>query len=116
MNFLDLYFDITNKEFNYEHSRNIDVLLLKEDDSFIQVEITNDGNSIKILTHSTEDWLFHLDDKILIDELYSIIKDNYSKENWLFILIQVIFDLTYIKDYPSIKKFIKEHIYDSKIY
>jgi hypothetical protein len=115
MNFLDLYFDITNKEFNYEHSRNNNILLLKEDDSFIKVEFTNDGQSITIITHSEEDWLFHLDDKIIIDEIYSTIKDNFLQENWLFILIQVIFDLTYIKDYPNIKKFIKDHIYNSKL-
>ena len=115
MNFLDLYFDITNKEFNYENTRNINVLLLKEDDSFIKIEFTNDGQVITIITHSDEDWLFHLDDKRLIDEVYSIIKDNYSKENWLFILNQIIFDLTYIKDYPSIKLFIKDHIYNSEI-
>ena len=89
--------------------------MLKEDDSFIQIEFTDDGQLITIITHSEEDWLFHLDDKILIDEIYSTIKINYSQENWLFILIQIIFDLTYIKDYSTITKFIKKHIYSSNI-
>lgn len=115
MNFLDLYFDKTNKEFDYSHSRINNIILLKEDDSLIQIEFTNDGQSIIIITHSQEDWLYHLDDKLLIDEIYSTIITNYSQENWLFILIQIIFDLTYIKDYPSIKKFIKEHIYQEEL-
>ena len=91
------------------------MLLLKEDDSFIQIDFSYDGGQIIIISHTAEDWLFHLDDKLLITELWNTIKNNYLQKNWLFILIQVIFDLTYIKDYSSIKKFIKDHIYQEEL-
>ena len=115
MSFLDLYFDKTNREFDNDHIKNDNVVLLKEDDSFIQIEFTYNGEQIIIISHSTEDWLFHLDDNLLITELWNTIKNNYLQQNWLFILIQVIFDLTYIKDYPNIEKFIKGHIYQEKL-
>jgi hypothetical protein len=115
MSFLDLYFDKTNGEFDNEHIKNNNVVLLKEDDSFIQIEFTYNGEQIIIISHSPEDWLFHLDDKLFITELWNTIKSNYLQKDWLFILIQVIFDLTYIKDYPSIEKFIKCHIYQEEL-
>ena len=115
MSFLDLYFDKTNEEFDNEYIKNNNVVLLKEDDSIIQIEFTYNGEQITIISHSPEDWLFHLDDKLLITELWNTIKQNYLQKDWLFILIQVIFDLTYIKDYPSIKKFIKDHIYQEEL-
>ena len=112
MTFLDLYFDETNEEFDFIHSRIKNLVTLKEDDSFIKLEFNDDGTQINILEFSQEDYMCYLSDAYLLNELYCIIKNNFSTENWLFILIQVIFDLTYLKDYPSIKKFIMDHIYD----
>jgi hypothetical protein len=111
MSFLDLYFNETNDEFDNIHSRNNNTIYLLEDDSYIKLEFSNDGNNFIILEHSTEEFMYFLDDKYLIEELYNIIKNNYTTENWLFILFQVIFDLTYIRDYSSLTKFIKNHIY-----
>lgn len=115
MNFLDLYFDKTNCEFDLVHNRNDDTVLLKEDDSYIKIKFSNDGQTFKIISHSNEDFLCYLEDEYLMKEIYSTIKENYSVENWLFILIQVIFDLTYMKDYPNIQKFIKGHIYQEEL-
>jgi hypothetical protein len=111
MSFLDLYFDETNEEFNNLHSRNKNLVLLAEDDSYIKLEFSDCGENINILEHSAEDFMCHLNDKYLVNELYSVIKMNFTKENWLFILIQVIFDLSFINQYPNLKKFIKDHIY-----
>ena len=115
MNFLDLYFDKTNEEFDFAHLRNNDILLLKEDDSYIQLQFFNQGYEYKILSHSNEDFLCYLDDEYLMNELYLTIRENYSQKNWLFILIQVIFDLTWIGDYSSIKKFIKDNVYKEEL-
>ena len=115
MNFLDLYFDKTNYEFDSVHNRNNDIILLVEDESYIQIKFANDGQTFKIISHSNEDFLCYLEDEYLINEVYLTIKENYSVDNWLFILIQVIFDLTYMKDYPNIKKFIKKHIYQEEL-
>lgn len=111
MSFLDLYFNETNEEFGCVHSRNNNLVLLKEDDSFIRLEFSDCGEEFLILCHSSEDCMCYLDDKYLLQKLYTVIKNNYLKDNWLFILIQIIFDLTYMKDYSNLKKFIKDHIY-----
>lgn len=111
MSFLDLYFDETNEEFGNVHYRNNNIIFLSEDDSFIKLEFNDSGEEFNILEHSNEDFMCYLDDKYLLDELYVTIKKNYLKENWLFILFQIIFDLICLKDYSSLKKFIKGHIY-----
>ena len=115
ISFLDSYFDITNDEFNNIHLRNKNIVHMIEDDSFINIEFTNNGENINIIYHTNEDFMYFLDDKNLIDELYLVIKLNYKKENWLLILMQIIFDLTYIKDYSSLQRFIKDHIYKESI-
>lgn len=111
MNFLDLYFDETNQEFNNVHTRNNNIVVFVEDESFVKLEFNDDGTQFKVLEFSEDDFMAYLEDEYLLNKLYTIIKNNYIKENWLFILSQIIFDLTYMKDYSSLKKFIKDHIY-----
>ena len=111
MSFLDLYFEETNEEFGNSNSRNKNVVLLVEYSSYIKLEFSNCGEHINILEHSAEDFMCHLNDEYLVNELYSVIKMNFIKENWLFILIQIIFDLAFINQYPNLKKFIKDNIY-----
>jgi len=81
--FFALYFDKTMQEFNNIHSINENIILLVEDDSFVKSKFNDYGTQFKVIEFLEEEIMSYLADEYLLNELYSIIKNNYIKENWL---------------------------------
>jgi len=93
MTYIDKYFDETYEEFPLME-KNDNVITFIDNEAQVKVEFSDDGENIKIIEHND---VYHLIyDADIVSNYYDTIKSKYTKDNWLAIIYQTIFDLGFI--------------------